>query len=104
LDPIANAPRPQKIVAGIVGLAVLGGLGYFLLLSPKLDERAVLRQQNETLRAEVLKASAHEANLRPFRLQAEALRKRLQLANDRLPSQKEMPALYRQLSDLASQS
>jgi type IV pilus assembly protein PilO len=103
-DPITNAPRAQKIVAGVVGLAVLGSLGYFFLVSPKIDERAGLRQKNEGLQAEVRKATADESNLRPFRAQAEALRKRLQAAKERLPSEKEMPALYRQLTTLASQS
>src|SRR5215510_1019190 len=104
LDPITNAPRPQKIVAGIVSLVVISVLGYVLLVSPKLDERQSLRQRNDGLQADVARATADEANLRPFRAQAEALRKRLQAAKERLPSEKEMPALYRQLSTLASQS
>src|SRR5437867_12318230 len=103
-NPIANVPRPQKVVAGIVGLAIVAGLGYFLLISPKLAERVDLRQQSEALRAEVLKARADEANLRPFRAQAEALRKRLETAKERLPSEREIPRLYRQVSDLASQA
>jgi type IV pilus assembly protein PilO len=103
-DAVANVPRAQKVVAGIFGLLVVAGLGYFLLISPKTEERSRLRQQNEALRAEVLRASADEANLRPFRLQAEALRMRLQTAKERLPSEKEMPRLYRELSDIALQS
>src|SRR6266498_676898 len=95
LDSIANVPRPQKIVAGVVGLLAVAGLGYFLLISPKIDERSTLRQQDETLRTDVRKARADEANLRPFRLQA---------AKERLPSEKEMPRLYRQLTDIAFQS
>lgn len=103
-DFLANVPRIQKIAAGLVGLVVVAGLGYFLLISPKLQERATLQQQTEALRAEVSKATAEAANLRPFRMQAEALRKRLQAAKERLPSEKEMPRLYRQLTDLAFQS
>ena len=103
-DSLANVPRPQKIIAGVVGLAIVAGLGYVLVISPKIAERATLRQVSETLRAEVAKAHADEANLRPFRLQAEALRRRLQAAKDRLPSEKEMPQLYRQITDLALQS
>jgi type IV pilus assembly protein PilO len=103
-DSLANVPRPQKIIAGVVGLAIVAGLGYFLLISPKITERATLRQESETLRAEVVKARADEANLRPFRAQAEALRRRLQAAKERLPSEREMPRLYRQITDLASQS
>jgi len=104
LDPIVNAPRPHKIVLGVVGLAIVAGLGYFLVISPKLGERVGLRQQSEALRSEVAKDRADEANLRPFRLQAEALRRRLQAAKERLPSEKEMPRLYRQITDLAFQS
>ena len=104
LDPLSNAPRPQKIILGVVGLLIVVGLGYFLVISPKTVERATLRQQAEALQTEVQKASADEANLRPFRLQAEALRRRLQAARERLPSEKEMPRLYRQLTDLAFQS
>src|SRR5262245_23704268 len=104
LDPIVNAPRPHKIFAGVLGLAIVGALGYFLLISPKLTERAGLRQQSDALRGEVIKAQTDEANLRPFRMQAEALRRRLQAAKERLPSEKEMPRLYRQITDLAFQS
>jgi type IV pilus assembly protein PilO len=104
LDPITNAPRAQKIIGGVVGLVILAGIGYFLVISPKISERDSLRPQSEALRVEVEKARADEASLRPFRAQAEALRKRLQAAKERLPSEKEMPRLYRQLTDLAFQS
>ena len=104
LDPITNAPRPQKIIAGVFGLLVLAGLGYYLFIGTKLTERASLQQQHEALRIEVQKAQADEANVRPFRAQAESLRRRLEAAKERLPSDKEMPRLYRQLTDLAFQS
>jgi type IV pilus assembly protein PilO len=104
LDPITNAPRPHKIIAGAFGLVVLAGLGYYLFIAPSLTERASLQQQHEALRIEVQKAQADEANVRPFRAQAESLRRRLEAAKERLPSEKEMPRLYRQLTDLAFQS
>lgn len=104
LDSLANVPTPQKIAAGVVGLVVVAGLGYFLLISPKAVERESLRQESQGLRTDVLKARADEANLRPFRAAAEALRKRLQAAKERLPSEKEMPRLYRQITDIAFQS
>jgi type IV pilus assembly protein PilO len=102
-DALANAPRPQKIAAGIVGLVIVAALGYFII-SPKSTERYALRQKNEALQAEVAKARAEEAGLRTFRAQADALRKRLELAKGRLPSEREIPGLYRQLSDLALQA
>ena len=104
LDPIVNAPRPQKLIFGVMALAILGALGYFLLISGARAERDTLLQENEVRRAEVLKAKADEANLRPFRALAEALRKRLEAAKERLPAEREIPQVYRQVSDLAVQS
>jgi type IV pilus assembly protein PilO len=103
-DVVASVTRPQRLAAGIFGLLIVAVLGYVLLLLPRIEQRAALRQQNEKLQAEVRQARETEANLRPFRVQAEALRKRLKAAKERLPSEKEMPALYRQLTDIASQS
>ncbi|HXJ84239.1 MAG TPA: type 4a pilus biogenesis protein PilO [Candidatus Methylomirabilis sp.] len=103
-DAIANVTRPQRILAGTLGVVVLAAVGYFLLISPKVSERSLLRADSEKLQEEVRRARADEANLRPFRRQAEALRNRLQAAKERLPSEKEIPRLYRQLTDIASQS
>jgi type IV pilus assembly protein PilO len=102
-DVFANTPRPQKIAAGVIGLVVLAALGYFLL-SPKGSERDALRQRNDALTAEVTRARTDEINLRPFRAQAETLRRRLEAAKSRLPLEREIPGLYRQLSDLALES
>ena len=104
LDPLANLPKTQKIVIGVVGLVIVGALGYFFVLSPKTLERDGLVQQNEALRAEVIKARADEANLRDFRAQVAALRRRIDAAKERMPSEKEMPRLYRALTDMATQS
>jgi Tfp pilus assembly protein PilO len=104
LDPVRNAPRSQKIVVGVLGLCMVGALGYFSAIAPKRLEYASSRTLHESTEREVAKARAEEASLRPFRLQAEALRKRLEAARSRLPNEKEMPGLYRQLTDLAQQA
>lgn len=103
-DQLAALPRAQKIVIGVLPLLAIGALGYFLVIEPKAMERDSLQQRNDALRAEVLKAQADEANLRPFRAQAAALRKRLDAARERLPNEREIPRLYRQITDLAYQS
>lgn len=104
LDSIVNAPRPQKLIFGAMVLVIVSALGYFFLISGARAERDTLLEENEVRRAEVLKAKADEANLRPFRALAEALRKRLDTAKERLPSEREIPQVYRQVSDLATQS
>jgi type IV pilus assembly protein PilO len=104
LDALINAPRPQKLIFGAMVLVIVGALGYFLLISGARAERDTLLEENEVRRAEVLKAKADEANLRPFRVQAELLRRKLDTAKERLPSEREIPQVYRQVSDLATQS
>src|SRR4029077_7114642 len=71
---------------------------------PKMAERATIRPPNEALQRESAKARADEDNLRPFRALAQALRVTLAARKERLPSEKEMPRLYRQITDLAFQS
>jgi Tfp pilus assembly protein PilO len=104
LDPIRNAPTPQKVVMGVLVLVLAGALGYFAVIAPKRVEHAAAKTLHESTEREVMRARAEEASLRPFRLQAENLRKRLEAARARLPNEKEMPGLYRQITDLAHQS
>lgn len=101
---IAQAPRPQKIVFGVILLLILVAGGYFLLLSPKMAEVSDLRAQRASKQAELLRDRALAASLAHFRQEAEALRAKLEVAKERLPSEKEIPSLYRQVSDLAFQS
>src|SRR5262245_19675109 len=103
LDPLIELPKSRKIAIGVVGLALLAGLAYFLVISPKIVERDGLWQQNEALKTEVTSARATEATLRQFRAEVAALRLRLDAAKERMPSEKEMPRLYRTLSDMATQ-
>src|SRR3972149_10463750 len=90
------------MIFGAMVLVIAGALCYFFLISGPGAERDALLEENEVRRAEVIKAKADEATLRPFRAQAEALRKRLDLAKERLPSEREIPQVYRQGSDLAT--
>ncbi|MEK7709738.1 MAG: type 4a pilus biogenesis protein PilO [candidate division NC10 bacterium] len=103
-ETITQAPRPQKIVFGVVILVVLLAGGYFLLLSPKMVEVDGLRQQRAAKETEMLQSRALAASLARFKQEAAALRARLETAKERLPSEKEIPGLYRQVSDLAYQT
>ena len=103
-ETITQAPRPQKIIFGVILLVVLVAGGYFLLLSPKMVEVDGLRQQRAAKETEMLQSRALAASLARFKQEAEALRARLERAKERLPSEREIPGLYRQVSDLAHQA
>jgi type IV pilus assembly protein PilO len=103
-DPIVNAPKPQKIVLGVFGLAIIGAAAYFLLLSP-LDARVQqLRAQNAALGDEVVRSRAIVADIARFRREAQELETKIAALKERLPTEREMPVLYRSLTDAGSQS
>lgn len=102
--PITNQPKSTKLALGaVLILAVLGG-GYFLLISPAQSEVAAVRAKSDSLQAEVTQNRAVAANLSRFRQEAIVLRRRLDAVRERLPNEKEIPPLYRTVSNLAFQS
>lgn len=103
-DPLVNAPRSRKFGVGLVLLAALGAAAYFLLLAPVLTRVDALRVQEASLRRELAQARAIAAEIGRFRREAAELEKRLAVLTERLPNEKEMPALYRTVSDNAFQS
>jgi len=103
-DPIVNAPRPQKLVAGIAGLIIIAAAGYFLLLAPAQAQVEQLRGQLTTLQREVERNRAIVADLAKYRREVVELEARLNALKDRLPGEKEIPTLYRTLTDAAAAS
>jgi type IV pilus assembly protein PilO len=101
-NPIVNAPAPQKVVAGIMGLLLIGGLSYVGLLQPAIAVVDQLRPERETLQREVAQNRAILADLMKFRHEVAELEARLSALKDRLPSEREMPGLYRTLTDAAA--
>ena len=104
LAPIADAPRPQKLLFGVVGLAIIGAAAWFLLLSP-LDVRIrTLTAENDKLQKELLQARAIAADVARFRKEIALLEKTLLALTDRLPNERETPPLYRSVTDAAYQA
>ena len=103
-DPIVNAAKPQKIVLGIFGLVIIGAASYFLLLSPLDTKLAQLRAQNASLGDEVVKARALVADLARTRREMAELEVKVAILKDRLPSERELPTLYRSLHDAGTQA
>ncbi|MBI4561468.1 MAG: type 4a pilus biogenesis protein PilO [Candidatus Rokubacteria bacterium] len=101
-EVITQAPRLQKIALGVMLLALVAGGGYFLLLSPKMTEVEQLRGEKTALEGKVIQARAESRNLAGFEAKAKTLEARLSAAREQLPAEKEMPKLYRQVSELAT--
>ena len=101
---ITQAPRSQKLIIGLALLIIVVVGGYFLLLQPKMAHVESLRVESAKVQTELAQNRALAANLSRFRGEASILRARLEAAQERLPSEKEMPGLYRQLHNLAQQT
>ncbi|PYN87762.1 MAG: hypothetical protein DMD87_12260 [Candidatus Rokuibacteriota bacterium] len=103
-DPIVNAPRSQKLVVGIMGAIVIAAAAYFLLLAPVEAEVSQLRAQLASLQGEIVRSKAIVADLLKYRREVQELEARLNALKDRLPGEKEIPTLYRAVSDAATAS
>ena len=101
---ITRAPRPQKIALGVMLLVVVGGGGYYFLLNPQMAEVDRLRKETSELDAKVLQGRVESRNLARFEAMIKELERRLLAARERLPAEKEIPGLYRQISDLATRA
>ncbi|HXG04529.1 MAG TPA: type 4a pilus biogenesis protein PilO [Candidatus Binatia bacterium] len=104
LEPLISAPRWQKVVLGVLGLAILGAGTYFLLLSPLEIRVGGLRSQQASLQREVIAARAAANEVNRTRREIAELTAKLDVLKDRLPTEKEMPALFRSVTDAAYQA
>ena len=103
-DPIVNAPRSQKLVAGVMGVIVIAAAAYFLLLAPAQAEVTRLRAQLDSLQREVARSRAIVADLMKYRREVAELTARLNALKEKLPGEREIPTLYRTVSDAATAS
>src|SRR5438552_17127054 len=90
-DPIVNAPRPQKLVAGVAGLIIIAAAGYFLLLAPAQEQVTQLRGQLTTLQRAVERNGAIAADLAKHVREEVELEAPPSAQKDRLPGEKEIP-------------
>jgi hypothetical protein len=103
-DPIVNAPRSQKLVVGVMGAIVIAAAAYFLLLAPAQAQVSQLQNELSSLQSEITRSKAIVADLLKYRREVTELEARLNALKDRLPGEKEIPTLYRSLSDAATAS
>jgi type IV pilus assembly protein PilO len=103
-DPIVNAPKPQKIVLGVIGLVIILAAPYFLILSALGDQVAQLRTQNEALQQELIQSRAIAAEITRYRREVVELEAKINILKEKLPTEREMPAFYRSMSDAGIQA
>jgi type IV pilus assembly protein PilO len=103
-DPIVTAPRPQKVLLGAMGAIFIVGLAYFFLLSPIEARIGARRAEHASIQREIAESRRIVADLGRFKAEIAELEKKVDVIKEKLPTEKEMPALYRTLSDAAFQS
>ncbi|OLC16337.1 MAG: hypothetical protein AUH29_05330 [Candidatus Rokubacteria bacterium 13_1_40CM_69_27] len=103
-DPIVNAPKWQKMVLGLMGVVALVVAAYFFLISPIEVQISALTAEHESLQRELVESRRIVADLARFRREIAELEKHIEVIKEKLPSEKEMPTLYRTLSDAAYQA
>lgn len=103
-DPIVTAPRWQKAVFGLIGLTLIVAGAYFLVLSPLDTSVQSLRTRNAALQKELVEARVAAADIARARREAAELERQLDGLKERLPGDKEIPPLFRSLTDAAFQS
>ena len=104
LQNFVDGPKLPKVVLGVFGLVALAVASYFFLIAPIQERIAALVQRKTQATTEVNQARAQVAEIERFRRDLAELEKKLVLLQDRLPSEKETPTLYRALSSAAEQS
>jgi len=104
LAPITTAPRPQKVILGVFGLAILGAAAWFLLLSPLTAQIATLTAEDDRVKKELVQARAIAADVARYRKEIATLERTLVALTERLPNERETPPLYRSVTDAAYQS
>jgi type IV pilus assembly protein PilO len=103
-DPLVNARRWVKALLGLIVLAGLGAACYVFVIAPIETRVAALRGQREAQLQELVRLRAMAAELARIRREAAEVERRLEIVKAKLPTEREMPGLYRTLSDAAVQA
>jgi type IV pilus assembly protein PilO len=104
LDSLSLAPPWQKLVIGVAALVAFGAAGYFIGVLPVSRRVDALRSQRETQEAEIATLRPMTAEVMRVRRETAEIERRLDVAKDKLPTEREIPTFYRTLSDAAVQA
>ena len=104
LQNFIDGPKLPKVILGVLGLVVIVGGGWFLLLAPVQLEVTTLETRRQQLATELAQARSQVAELQRFRREVAELQAKLDGLKAKLPTEKETPALYRAVSEAAQGS
>lgn len=94
--------RAARFRLALLCLALASGGGFLVLLSPARARTANLESRRGALQREITLTRAAVASLARSRLDGVALQQRLELITQQLPTEREIPPLYRRLFETAS--
>lgn len=103
-DWFSTVSARQKLVVSALALVIFGGVGYFIAVLPVETRLQTLRDQRATQQQELVRLRAPAVELARVRREAAEVEKQLEIAKDKWPTDREIPALYRTLSDAAVQA
>jgi type IV pilus assembly protein PilO len=104
IQAFVDGPKLPKVVLGVVVLAGIVAGSYFLAISPVQQNLATLEGKKSQVEADLAKNRAAAAQIDQYRKEIADLEKKLVVLREKLPSEKETPALYKTVSDAAQQS
>lgn len=104
LATLRAVPPRYRLAAALAGLVLIGVSTYAGVISPMRAREAELELQLAGLQREITQGRAAIIDLMRYRRETVELEKRLDLVKSKLPTEREIPPLYRTLYDAAGRS
>ncbi|EGR4320141.1 fimbrial protein [Vibrio cholerae] len=104
LDEISEWPLLPQLVVILLIMLLIQGAGYWFYLMPKQDEIALLKQEEETVKA-ILRIKANKVAVLPqIQAQLDELKERYDFLLRQLPVQKELASMLTSVNQLGLDS
>ncbi|EGQ8356408.1 type 4a pilus biogenesis protein PilO [Vibrio cholerae] len=104
LDEISEWPLLPQLVVILLIMLLIQGAGYWFYLMPKQDEIALLKQEEETVKA-ILRIKANKVAVLPqIQAQLDELKERYDFLLRQLPVQKELASMLASVNQLGLDS
>ncbi|MEE9543592.1 MAG: type 4a pilus biogenesis protein PilO [Thermodesulfobacteriota bacterium] len=98
-DVILKRSPLQRVLILVVINIIIGALGFFLLISPKIDEVTALTVELDELNQKIEESRTIASDIERYKREKKALQAKLKLALGKLPNEKEIPDLLESISD-----